>query len=251
VAEVVAYETPEAIAAFILEPIVGAGGVIIPPDGYLKRVKEICEANDILMIADEVMTGFGRSGRWFGMEHWDVVPDLMTMAKGLTSAYAPLGGVAISNRLAEALEKEMLYCGLTYSCHPLSCATADAVIGVYQDENLVENSRSLGEILKTQLEKMQQRHPCIGDVRALGLFACLELVKNRETKEPLIPYNARGEAATLSKKISTLLASKGVCAPLRWMFLSISPPLCITEEELKNGLVVIDEVLGEVDKMVK
>ena len=251
VAEVIAYETPETIAAFILEPIVGSGGVIIPPEGYMKRVKEICEANDILLIADEVMTGFGRSGQWFAMEHWDVVPDLMTMAKGLTSAYVPLGGVALSNKIAEELEKEMLYCGLTYSCHPLSCATAHAVLGVYQQEGLVENSRNLGKVLKAELEQMQQRHPCVGDVRGLGLFACMELVKNRETKTPLVPYNAKGEAAALTKKISGMLVSKGVIAPLRWMFLPITPPLCITEDELKQGLAVVDEVLADVDTMVE
>jgi len=139
---------------------------------------------------------------------------------------------------------------LTYSCHPLSCATAQAVLGVYQQEGLVENSRSLGKILMAELEQMQQRHPCVGDVRGLGLFACLELVKNRETKTPLVPYNAKGEAAALTKKISAMLVSKGVIAPLRWMFLSITPPLCITEDELKKGLAVVDEVLAEVDTMV-
>jgi len=251
VAEVIAYETPETIAAFIMEPIIGAGGVIIPPDGYLKRVKEICEENNILVIADEVMTGFGRTGRWFGMEHWDINADIMTMAKGLTSAYIPLGGVAISKKVADKLEKEMLYCGLTYAGHPLSCATAHAAIGVYQQEGLMENSRDLGKVLHAELEQMQQRHPCIGDVRCKGLFACLELVKNRETKEPIAPYNAKGEAAALTKKITGMLAAKGVVAPLRWMFLPISPPLCITEEELKQGLAVVDEVLGEVDAMVE
>jgi taurine--2-oxoglutarate transaminase len=197
------------------------------------------------------MTGFGRSGQWFAMQHWDVVPDLMTMAKGLTSAYVPLGGVAVSSRIAEALEKEMLYCGLTYSCHPLSCATAYEVIGVYREERLVENSRNLGKVLKAELEQMQRRHACVGDVRGLGLFACMELVKNRETRAPLVPYNAKGEEAALTKKIGGMLASKGVIAPLRWMFLPITPPLCITEDELKQGLAVVDEVLTEVDTMVE
>jgi len=164
VAEIIAYENPETIAALIMEPIVGGGGILIPPDGYMQRLKAICEENEIVFIADEVMTGFGRTGKWFAMQHWDVVPDMITMAKGMTSGYLPLGAVAVSEKIAAALEKEMLYCGLTYSGHPLLCAAAQATLRVYKEENLVENSRRLGEILHGELKRMQERHTCIGEV---------------------------------------------------------------------------------------
>ncbi len=249
VAEVIAYESPETIAALIIEPIVGAGGIIIPPDGYLQRVKAICEENCILFIADEIMTGFGRSGKWFAVQHWDVVPDMITMAKGMTSAYVPLGAVALSKKVSTALEQDMLYCGLTYSAHPLLCATAHATLKVYKTENLVENSRILGEILESELGKMQARHPCIGDVRCLGLFGCIELVRNRKTKEPLVPYNAKGKEALPSKEITKRLLQNGVYTPMRWMFLSISPPLSISEDELRQGLAVIDDVLEYADSL--
>jgi len=250
VAEIISYETPETIAAFFLEPITGAGGVIVPPDGYLQRVKSICEANGILLITDEIMTGFGRSGRWFAMEHWDVVPDIMTMAKGLTSAYVPLGCVAVSDKVAKKIAKEYLHCGLTYSGHPLSCAAACAVIDVYQEDRLVENSGNLGKYLEIELRRLQQRHACVGDVRCKGLFACLELVKNRRTRQPLVPYNAKGAAAKPTGQVSRMLMSRGVYAPLRWMFLPISPPLCIDKDELNKGICVVDEVLGEVDALI-
>lgn len=251
VAEVIAYETAETIAALIMEPIVGAGGIIIPPDGYLQRVKAVCEEHDILFIADEIMTGFGRSGEWFAVQHWDVVPDMITMAKGMTSAYVPLGAVAVSDRISAVLEKEMLYCGLTYSAHPLLCAAAQATLEVYKEDHLVENSRRLGEMLGTELVELQQRHACIGDVRCRGLFACLELVKNRETKEPLVPYNAKGKDAAPAKEISRRLMQKGVYTPMRWMFLSISPPLSISEKEIRQGLSVVDEVLGYADSLTR
>lgn len=251
VQEIIEYEDPETVAALMLEPIIGAGGVIIPPEGYLQRVKQICNENNILLIADEVMTAFGRSGRWFGVEHWDLQPDMMTLAKGLTSAYAPLGCVALSDKVASVLEKQMLYCVLSYSSHPLSCATAYAAIGAYRDEGMVDNSRVLGRVLHQELLQLQDKHPCVGDVRCLGLFSCLELVKNRETKKPLVPYNARGEAGSLSKQLSQKLVAKGVSAPLRWMFLPICPPLCITEQELKWGLSVVDEVLSEADALME
>lgn len=247
VEEIIQYETPDTVAAVILEPVVGAGGVIVPPDGYLQRVKAICDAYGILLIADEVMTGFGRTGQWFGVDHWQVVPDLITMAKGLTSAYVPLGAVGLSRRISDALDTRMLYCGLTYSGHPLACAAGLATLEALEQDGLIERSRRLGQVLKAALEDMQSRHACIGDVRGLGLFACLELVKDRTTKEPLVPYNATGRQAAMSKEISRRLKEKGVYTPMRWMFLSISPPLSISETQLCDGLAVIDEVLGEVD----
>jgi taurine--2-oxoglutarate transaminase len=249
VAEIIQYETAQTVAGIIIEPVVGGGGVIIPPDGYMQRLREICDENDILLIADEVMTGFCRTGEWFGMQNWQVVPDIMTMAKGLTSSYVPLGAVALSDKVSAKLDQEMLYCGLTYSAHPLSCAVASANIEVYKKENLIENSRSKGKLLKEQLKNLQQKHPSVGDVRSLGLFACVELVKNKQTKEPIVPYNAGSEAAAITKEMGRRLADHNVAISLRWMFMLIAPPLCIDEDELRQGLSAIDDVLNYTDTL--
>lgn len=251
IAEVIQYEVADTIAALLVETITGAGGTIIPPPGYLDRVKEICDENNILLIADEVMTGFGRTGQWFGVQHWDVIPDIMTMAKGLTSAYLPFGAVAVSAKISEALAKEMLYGGLTYSAHPLCCAAAVAAIEVYQEENLIEHSRAMGEILNGELQRLKSNHACVGDVRSLGLFATIELVKNKKTREPLVPYNATGKVGKVAKDISDRLMAKGLYTLVRWMFLSIAPPLTIREEQLRQGLKIIDEVLDFVDTLTE
>jgi taurine--2-oxoglutarate transaminase len=251
IAEVIQYEVADTIAALLVETITGAGGTIIPPAGYLERVKAICDENNILLIADEVMTGFGRTGQWFGIQHWDVTPDMITMAKGLTSAYLPFGAVAVSGEISDALEKEMLFCGLTYSAHPLCCAAAAATLEVYREENLIENSRSMGNILSVELERLKLKHACIGDVRSIGLFASIELVKNKKTKEPLVPYNAAGKAGKIAKEISDRLMAKGLYTLVRWMFLSIAPPLSIKEDELRQGLKIIDDVLDFVDTLTE
>ena len=251
IAEVIQYEVADTIAALLVEPITGAGGTIIPPPGYLDRVKEICDENRILLIADEVMTGFGRTGKWFGVQHWDVVPDMMTMAKGLTAAYLPMGAVAVSRKVSNTVDNEMLYCGLTYSAHPLCCAAATAAIEVYKDENLVENSRAMGEILIQELEKLKLKHACVGDVRSLGLFASIEMVKNKKTKEPLVPYNAAGRAGRIAKEIAGRLMAQGLYTLVRWMFISIAPPLTIGEAQLRQGLDIIDDVLDFADTLTE
>jgi taurine--2-oxoglutarate transaminase len=251
VAEIIQYETPEAVAALFMESVVGSNGIIIPPDGYLKRVKQICEENDVLFIADEVMSGFGRTGKWFAIEHWDIVPDIMTMAKGLTSAYIPLGAVAVSPNVSNVIDQDILYCGLTYAAHPLSCAAAVAAIEVYQEDNLIENARAMGDILKEELVRMKEKHACVGDARAIGLFSCIELVKNQKTKEPLSPYNAMGKAAENSREIYSRLMSKGLFTFVRWMFLFMVPPLSINEEQLREGLGIIDEVLDYADTLAE
>lgn len=249
VAEIIQYETPGTVAAVFMESVVGSNGIIIPPDGYMKRVKQICEDNEVLFIADEVMSGFGRTGKWFAIEHWDIVPDIMTMAKGLTSAYIPLGAVAVSPNVSEIIDQDVLYCGLTYAAHPLSCAAARAAIEVYQEDRLIENARAMGDILRKELEHLKEKHTCVGDVRAIGLFSCIELVKNRATKEPLSPYNAMGKAAENSKEIFSRLMAKGLFTFVRWMFLFIVPPLSINEEQLREGLGIIDEVLDYADTL--
>nr|NIO07715.1 aminotransferase class III-fold pyridoxal phosphate-dependent enzyme [Deltaproteobacteria bacterium]NIS83239.1 aminotransferase class III-fold pyridoxal phosphate-dependent enzyme [Anaerolineales bacterium] len=249
--DVIRYEIADTVAAIILETVIGGSGVIIPPDGYLKRLREICDENNVLLIADEVMAGFGRTGEWFAVQNWDVVPDIITMAKGLTSSYIPMGAVAISEKVARALSKEMLYCGLTYSGHPVSCAAAVATLEVYREEKLIENSRTLGRVLKREFERIKERHPSVGDARSIGLFGCLELVKNRKTKEPLVPYNAMGEAAAITKEINRRLMAKRVYAPARWMLMFVAPPLSITEDQLREGLSVTDEVLDWVDTLTE
>lgn len=248
IAEVIAYEDPDTLAAIIVEPVTGAGGIIIPPEGYLKRLREICDQNNILLIADEVMTGFGRTGQWFAMQHWDVVPDLMTIAKGLTSSYLPLGAVALSEKVSRVLENEMLYCGLTYSAHPVCCAAACATVEVYKEDSLIENSRAMGEILKIGLERLKDRHICVGDTRAIGLFGCLDLVKNRHTKEPI-------DSKGFGKEISKRLMDKGLYSPIGSMqpitILFTAPPLSINERQLHEGLEIIDEVLDYVDTLTE
>jgi taurine--2-oxoglutarate transaminase len=173
----------------------------------------------------------------------------MTMAKGLTSSYLPLGAVAMSKRISEELDKEMLYCGLTFNAHPLSCAAGSAALDVYKENSLIENAHAKGRILKRELEKLRDKHACVGDIRSIGLFACLELVRNKETKEPLGPYNATGKAARDSKEIFKKLMSKGLFTSVRWMFLFIAPPLCIEEDQLREGLGIIDEVLDYADTL--
>ena len=251
IAEVIQYEIADTVAAVIMEPVTGSNGIIIPPDGYLKRLREICDENNILLIADEVMAGFGRTGQWFSIQNWDVMPDLITMAKGLTSAYIPLGAVAMCKKMSSSLDEEMLYCGLTYNAHPLSCAAAEATIEVYREEKLIENARAMGSILKAELERLKEKHACVGDARAIGLFSCLELVKSKRTKEPLSPYNAMGKAAENSTEIFKRLMSRGLFTFVRWMFLFIVPPLSINEDQLREGLSIIDEVLDYADTLTE
>ena len=244
--EVVTYEDPDTLAAIIIEPVIGACGIIPPPDGYMRRLREICDQNSILLIADEIMAGFGRTGRWFAMQHWDVVPDLMTMAKGMTSAYLPLGAVAISDKISKILDKEMIYCGLTYSAHPVCCAAACATLEVYKEQNLIENAFAMGKILKAELEKIKNRHACVGDARSIGLFGCLELVKNRNTKEPIDPKQ-------YGKEISKRFMTRGLYCPVGSMqpimCIEIVPPLTINEDQLREGLEIIDDVLGYADTL--
>jgi taurine--2-oxoglutarate transaminase len=244
--EVVAYEDPDTLAAIIIEPVIGACGIIPPPDGYMKRLREICDENNILLIADEIMTGFGRTGRWFAVQHWDVVPDLMTMAKGMTSAYLPLGAVAFSEKISKAIDKEMIYCGLTYSAHPVCCAAACATLEVYKEQNLIENALAMGKILRTQLENIKNKHACVGDARSIGLFGCLELVKDRDTKEPINPKQ-------YSKEISKRFMDRGLFCPVGSMqpimCIEIVPPLTINENQLREGFEIIDNVLDYADTL--
>jgi taurine---2-oxoglutarate transaminase len=245
--EVIQYENPSTIAAVIIEPITGSNGVFIPPEGYMRTVREICDKYDILLIADEVMSGFGRTGEWFGVDIFNVQPDIMTMAKGINSGYVPLGAVAVSGEIAEMINDKFLYCGLTYSGHPLACSAAVATIKAYREENLIVNSREMGVVMGRLMQKLKKKHQCIGDVRNQGLFGCMELVKNRDTKEPIVPWNGNGE---VMDRVRSFLMDRGVYMYLRWNYMFVAPPIIINEDQLNSSFEVIDEALSVADEYV-
>jgi taurine---2-oxoglutarate transaminase len=245
--DVVRYEGPHTIAAVFLETIVGTNGILIPPDGYLQGVREICDRHGILMVADEVMAGFGRTGRWFAVDHWDVVPDLLTMAKGLTSSYLPLGAVAMRHEIAEAFETKMFYGGLTYSSHPVSLAAALATIGVYEEDNLLEHTRRMGEVMRAHHERLYAEHPSVGAHRNLGLFGILDLVRSREPFTPMTPFNGTSDEM---KAVGRFLRDNGVYTMIANNSIHTNPPLPITEEQLAEGFDVIDRALDIADQAV-
>lgn len=246
--EQIIYENPETVAAIECETITGSNGCIIPPDGYLQGIREICDEFGIMMICDEVMMGWGRTGEYFAFQNWDVKPDLVSFAKGVTCGYAPLGGVIVSKKIAEYFDDHKLLCGLTYSGHPLSCAAGVATLDVYKEEKLVENSKAMGKILGEILEELKRKHLCVGDVRYKGLFSALELVKDKATKEPLVEYNSDPDN-TMGKIIGSL-KKKGFSTYSHENCIIVAPPLIIKEDELRAAMDIMDEVLGEVDKMI-
>jgi taurine--2-oxoglutarate transaminase len=243
--EIITYEGPQTIAAILLETVTGTNGVIIPPDGYLQGVRVLCNRYNILLIADEVMSGFGRTGRWFAVDHWGVVPDLMTMAKGLTSGYAPLGAVAMKTEIAEFFNDRVYEGGLTYNGHPISLAAAAAVIEVMREDHLVERAAETGQVMADMLAELKDRHPSIGDVRSIGLFGVVELVRNRQTKEPMAPFGGNSQEMTNLKKF---MLDHGVFVYTHWHTVLIIPPLIITPEQLTEGFSVLDEALAITDK---
>jgi taurine--2-oxoglutarate transaminase len=246
--EIIQLEGPRTIAAFILEPITGTNGVLLPPRGYLEGVRELCTRHGILMIADEVMSGFGRTGAWFAVDHWGVVPDLITMAKGLTSAYVPLGAVGMRRPIADEFNTDVFYGGLTYNSHPLACAAALATIAVYEDDDLIANARRMGRVLSDGLEALAARHPCVGATRSLGLFGIVELIRNRDTREPMAAFNSTSpEMAALGK----FFRASGLYTFMRWNSFFTNPPLCITEEQLQEALAIVDKGLEITDKAVR
>jgi len=231
VEQIVRFEGPENVAAIILEGVTGTSGLMIPPDDYWPQMRQICDQYDILLIDDEVMSGFGRTGEWFGIDHWQVAPDIMTMAKGLTSGYVPLGAVVVSKAIAERFESRPLPLGLTYSGHPVCTAAGIATIQVYQQEKLVENAREMGKTLKEGLEELKAKHPSVGDVRCIGLFAVIELVKDRETKEPLAPWNAKPHEMGVMAKVPGALRDRGVYTFCKWNWIFVVPPLSLMQVE--------------------
>lgn len=245
--EVIQLEGPQTIAAFVLETVTGSNGILIPPDGYIQGVRELCTKYGILMVADEVMAGFGRTGRWFAIDHWNVVPDLMTMAKGLTSAYVPLGAVGMRQHIADHFRDRPFYSGLTYGNHPLACAAALATLAVYEEDDLIAGAARKGELMRELLAHLEDRHPSVGAVRNIGLFGIVELVRNRQTMEPMAPFNGTSpEMAILSSE----LRARGLFTVVRWNMFFTNPPLSISEAELREGFDIINQALDVVDQMI-
>ncbi len=246
--EVIMFEGAHTIAAFILEPVVGTNGILIPPDGYLQGVREICDRHGILLIADEVMSGFGRTGRWWAVDHWAVVPDLITMAKGLTSSYLPLGAVGMRGSIADAFRDKVFYGGLTYNSHPMGCAAALATIAVYEEDGLIERAAKMGSVMRRHHLELKAKHPSVGAVRNIGLFGIVELVRDRAAYEPMAPYNGTSDEM---KAIAKYLRDNGLYTFVRWNGIMTNPPLTITDAELAEGFEVIDGALEIADKAVR
>ena len=245
--EIILYEGPESIAGILMESVTGTNGIIIPPDGYMQGVRKLCDKYGIVMIADEVMSGFGRTGKWFAIENWNVVPDMITMAKGLTSAYAPLGAVAMKPEIAAAFDEHAFESGLTYTSHPISLAAAVANIQAMREDKVVEHAAGMGAVLRRMLSDLGESHPSVGEVRSIGLFGIIELVKDRKTKEPVAPWNGSSPEMVALRKYCM---DHGLFLYTHWHTVLIIPPLIISEKELKEGFDVLDEALKITDRTV-
>ncbi len=240
------YEGVNSVAAIVLETITGSNGIIIPPKGYMPGVRALCDKYNILMICDEVMTGGCRTGKMFGFQNFDVKPDIVTFAKGVTCGYIPLGGVVVASKIAQYFDDNLLSCGLTYSGHPLACAAGVACINYYEEHNIADNVNKVGKVLGDILEEMKQKHPCVGDVRYIGLFSAVELVKDKATKEAIVPYGKDPDG--IMGKILGKLKERRFMTYTHENMILVAPPLIITEEQLKEEMVKLDEVLTIVDK---
>jgi taurine--2-oxoglutarate transaminase len=246
--EVLQLEGPQTIAAIIMEPIAGTNAVLIPPDGYLAGVRALCDRYKILLIADEVMTGFGRTGTWFAVDHWKVVPDIITMAKGITSAYVPMGAVGMRRTIADTFRDKPFPGGLTYGAHAVACAAALATIAVYEQDNLIDNAREIGKVMRELLADLASRHPSVGAVRSIGLFGVVELVRNRKTLEPMAPFNGTSPEMTA---LGRFFREEGLFTFLRWNYFFTNPPLCITDAQLREAFAIIDRGLAIADRAVE
>jgi taurine---2-oxoglutarate transaminase len=248
--EILEYEGADTVAAVFLETVTGTNGIIPPPDGYLQSIREVCDRHGILLVLDEVMAGFGRTGRWFACENWDVVPDILTVAKGINSGYVPLGGMIIREPLAEWVRDKYFPGGLTYAGHPLACASGVASIEAFREESVVENAAEVGGYIGEQLHELQDRHPSIGEVRGLGCFWGVELVKNRQTREMLVPFNAAGPAAAPVAQLAKAALERGLYLMTHWNVVMVVPPLTVTRDEVDEGIAILDEALAIADEHV-
>ncbi|MEV8515178.1 aspartate aminotransferase family protein [Dactylosporangium sp. NPDC051484] len=247
--DTIVFEGPATVAAVLLETVVGTNGILVPPPGYLAGVREICDEFGIVFIADEVMAGFGRCGEWFAVDRWGVAPDLITFAKGVNSGYLPLGGVVISDEIADTFRERSFPGGLTYSGHPLACASAVASIQIFKEEGIVEHARSIGEdVLAPGLAELAAKHPCVGDVRGLGVFWALELVRDRETREPLVPFNAAGADANPMNELAAACKQRGLWPFTHFNRVHVAPPCTVSAAEVHEGLAILDEALTVADR---
>ena len=241
-------EGAHTVAAIILETVVGTNGILAPPPGYLEGVRAICDEFGIVMIADEVMAGFGRCGEWFAIDHWGVTPDLITFAKGVNSGYIPLGGVLINDAIAATFDQRVYPGGLTYSGHPLACASAVASINIFKDEGIIENARRLGaDVIGPELAKIADRHPSVGEVRGLGVFWAVELVRNRATRAPLVPYNAAGADAQPMTDVAGAMKARGVWPFTHFNRVHFVPPCTVNAAEVDEGITALDAALAVAD----
>ena len=239
----IGYEGPGNIAAILLEGENGTSGCLKYPVGYLKAVRDICTRHGILLIMDEVMSGFGRTGKWFGFQHHGIIPDMIAMAKGLTCGYLPLGCLMVSDKIAVKYDDAVLPLGLTYSAHPVSCAAALETLKIYEEDKLIENARAMGKYIEERVELMKQKHPAIGDFRNTGLLGCIELVKDAKTEEPLAPFNAKPEEMALMNKVAAKIKELGMYTFVRWNYIFTAPPLCINKAQIDEGLSIISEAI--------
>jgi taurine--2-oxoglutarate transaminase len=247
---VIEFEGPENIAAILMEGESGSSGCIKYPPDYLQKVRALCDKHHILLIADEVMSGFGRTGRWFGVDYHGVVPDIIATAKGITSGYIPFGAVIVSDAIAAHYNDRPLMLGLTYSAHPVGCAAALETLKVYEEEGLIDNAAALGKYVDQKVAELTAMHPCIGDWRNTGLLGCMELVKNRKTKEPMAPFNAKPDQMAVMNQVAGKLRELGMYTFVRWNYVFIAPLLCITKSEIDEGIAIISEALKIADQHV-
>ena len=245
--QVILYENPANIAAILMEGESGTSGCIKYPPYYWKKVKALADKYGILTISDEVMSGFGRTGKWFGIDHHEVVPDIMVMAKGLTAGYLPLGAMTVSDTIAQAFEDRVLPLGLTYSAHPVACAAALTVIDVYEQEDLINRAAKTGKYINQQVANLKEKHPSIGDFRNTGMLGCIELVKNRETKEPMAPWNAKPHEMGKMKEVAAKIRELGMFTFVKWNFIFIAPPLTSTESEIDEGIEILSKAIAIAD----
>jgi len=248
---VIEFEGPGNIAAILMEGESGSSGCIKYPPDYLQKIRALCDKHNILLIADEVMSGFGRTGKWFGVDYHGVVPDIIATAKGITAGYLPFGAVIVSDKIASHFEDKVLWLGLTYSAHPVSCAAALEVLKIYEDENLIANAAAMGRYMDQRAEEMKKVHPSIGDFRNTGLLGCFELVKNRTTKEPMAPFNAKPDEMVIMNKVAAKLRELGMYTFVRWNCIFVAPPLIITKEQIDEGLSMISEAIKIADGFVE
>jgi taurine---2-oxoglutarate transaminase len=244
---VILFEGPQNIAAILLEGESGSSGCIKYPPDYLQKIRALCDQHGILLIADEVMSGFGRTGSWFAVEHHGIVPDMIATAKGITAGYLPLGALMVSESISNYFNDEILWLGLTYSAHPVCCAAALEVLSIYEDEQMVANAQKMGKYVEQKMDLLKKKHPSIGDFRNTGLLGCMELVKNRITKEPMAPFNASAAEMTIMNKVAARIRELGMYTFVRWNYIFIAPPLCITREEIDEGLDIISQALDIAD----